>query len=428
MKKFLIGVLAALSLNAANLHFSLHKMESGKGDTLFIIGGIHGNEPGSYFAPALFINHYKIIDGNVWVVPNLNFDSLTQNQRGIYGDMNRKFAVIKNDDKDKQIVADIKKLILEPKVDLILNLHDGHGFYRKEHKNNLFNPKAWGQAFIIDQQALAGIKYGKLDEIASKVAQKNRVVLQEDVHEFNVKNTETKDKDEAMRQSLTYFAIKNKKPAFAVETSKNISDLPTKVLYQLKSFEEFMQIMNIKYKRDFELNQKEVARLLKDYGEIEIPPLKIKLPLNDLRPAIKYFPIDAKGVVYKSQNPITAAAKSKNGYDLYNGNIKITSLSTQTYTFDDSLKEADVTADGKNSKVAIGSYLKAKNSAKITVPQGYRLNLIGYSKKGVDNESGIEAAKTAFDKNYSLDKSGKLYRAEIYKGKNFCGMIIINFE
>ena len=155
MKKFLIAALAALSLNAANLHFSLHKMESGKGDTLFIIGGIHGNEPGSYFAPALFINHYKIIDGNVWVVPNLNFDSLTQNQRGIYGDMNRKFAVIKNDDKDKQIVADIKKLILEPKVDLILNLHDGHGFYRKEHKNNLFNPKAWGQAFIIDQQALA---------------------------------------------------------------------------------------------------------------------------------------------------------------------------------------------------------------------------------------------------------------------------------
>lgn len=428
MKKFLIAALAALSLNAANLHFSLHKMESGKGDTLFIIGGIHGNEPGSYFAPALFINHYKIIDGNVWVVPNLNFDSLTQNQRGIYGDMNRKFAVIKNDDKDKQIVADIKKLILEPKVDLILNLHDGHGFYRKEHKNNLFNPKAWGQAFIIDQQALAGTKYGKLDEIASKVAQKNRVVLQEDVHEFNVKNTETKDKDEAMRQSLTYFAIKNKKPAFAVETSKNISDLPTKVLYQLKSFEEFMQIMNIKYKRDFELNQKEVANLLKDYGEIEIPPLKIKLPLGDLRPSIKYFPVDTKGVTYKSQNPIVAAAKSKNGYDIYNGNIKITSLSTQTYTFDDSLKEADVTADGKNAKVAIGSYIKAKNSAKITVPQGYRLNLIGYSKKGVDNESGIEVAKTAFDKNYSLDKSGKLYRAEIYKGKNFCGMIVINFE
>ncbi|MDD3466398.1 MAG: M99 family carboxypeptidase catalytic domain-containing protein, partial [Campylobacterales bacterium] len=257
MKKILLAAIAAVSLSAANLHFTLHKLESGKGDTLLIIGGIHGNEPGGYFAPMLFLSHYKITEGNVWVVPNLNFDSLIQNQRGIYGDMNRKFSVIKNDDKDKQIVEDIKKIMLEPSVSLILNLHDGHGFYRPVAKNDLFNPKAWGQAFIIDQQALGGAKYGNLADIASKVTKKNNVVLQEDVHEFNVKNTETKEKDEAMRQSLTFFAIKNKKPAMAVETSKNISDVPTKVLYQLKSMEEFMQIMNIKYKRDFELNQKE---------------------------------------------------------------------------------------------------------------------------------------------------------------------------
>lgn len=428
LKKILLFVSVAISLFAANLHFTLHKMESGKGDTLLIIGGIHGNEPGSYFAPAIFINHYKIIDGNVWVVPNLNFDSIIQNQRGVYGDMNRKFATIKSDDKDRQIVADIKKLILEPKVNLILNLHDGHGFYRKEHQNSLFNPQAWGQAFIIDQQALAGTKYGKLDEIASKVAQKNRVVLQEDVHEFNVKNTETRDKDEAMKQSLTYFAIQNKKPAFAVETSKNISDLPTKVLYQLKSFEEFMQIMNIKYKRDFELNLKNVGEILKDYGEIEIPPLKIKLPLSDLRPSIKYFPADAKGVVYKSQNPIVAAVKNKSGYDIYNGNIKVTSLVTQLYSFDESLKEVEVFVDGKASKATMGSYVKVKNSIKLMVPDGYRLNLIGYSKPGVDNESGIEVAAGSFDKSYSLDKSAKLYRAEVYKQKSFCGMVVINFE
>ncbi len=428
MKKILLAAIAAVSLSAANLHFTLHKLESGKGDTLLIIGGIHGNEPGGYFAPMLFLSHYKITEGNVWVVPNLNFDSLIQNQRGIYGDMNRKFSVIKNDDKDKQIVEDIKKIMLEPSVSLILNLHDGHGFYRPVAKNDLFNPKAWGQAFIIDQQALGGAKYGNLADIASKVTKKNNVVLQEDVHEFNVKNTETKEKDEAMRQSLTFFAIKNKKPAMAVETSKNISDVPTKVLYQLKSMEEFMQIMNIKYKRDFELNQKEVARLLKDYGEIEIPPLKIKIPLSDLRPQIKYFPIDIKGVTYKSQNPLVAAVKSKSGYDIYNGNIKATSLSTQSYSFDDSLKDVEAFADGKSQKAAIGSYVKAKNSIKINVPQGYRLNLIGFSKAGVDNEAGIEVAKNAFDKSYSLDKSAKLYRAEIYKGKSFCGMVIVNFE
>jgi hypothetical protein len=95
LKKVLTAVCAAVTLFGANLHFSLHKMESGKGDTLLIIGGIHGNEPGGYFAPSLFLSRYKIEHGNVWVVPNLNFDSIVANQRGVYGDMNRKFAVIK---------------------------------------------------------------------------------------------------------------------------------------------------------------------------------------------------------------------------------------------------------------------------------------------------------------------------------------------
>jgi TATA-box binding protein (TBP) (component of TFIID and TFIIIB) len=342
--------------------------------------------------------------------------------------MNRKFAVIKKDDKDKEIVDDIKKLMLDPKVSLILNLHDGHGFYRPIPKNDLFNPKAWGQALIIDQQALAGTKYGNLAEIASKVTKNNNIVLQEDVHEFNVKDTQTKDKDEAMRQSLTYFAIQNKKPAMAVETSKNISDLPTKVLYQLKSLEEFMQLMNIKYKRDFELNLKNVTALLKEYGELEIPPHKIKLPLSDLKPSIEHFPIGAKGLVYKSQNPLVAVIKSKSGYDIYNGNIKVSSLSTQSYAFDDSLKEVEAVSDGKIQKVAIGSYLNVKNSFKINVPNDYRLNIIGFSKKGVENESGIEVTKSELDKNYSLDKSAKIYRAEIYKSKSFCGMVVVKFD
>jgi len=428
LKKLLFLFFAALSLNGANLHFTLHKLDGDKGDTLLIIGGIHGNEPGSYFAPALFINHYKITHGSVWVVPNLNFDSIIANERGVYGDMNRKFATIKGDDKDKAIVADIKKVITDKKVDLILNLHDGHGFYRKEHQNDLFNPKAWGQAFIIDQQILSGTKYGKLDEIASKVAKQNRVVLREDVHEFNVKNTQTKDKDEAMRQSLTYFAIQNKKPAFAVETSKNISDLPTKVLYQLKSFEEFMSIMGIKYKRDFELNQKAVESLLQDFGEIEIPPLRIKLPLADLKPQINYFPVEKKGIVYKSKNPIVAISQKANRVDIFNGNIKVTTLSTQSYEFCEPPKDIEIVVDGKNHKANTAESVEVQKSFKITLAKEYRLNIIGFSKKGVDNESGEEVSYSALDKNYSLDRAQKLFRAEIYKGKNFCGMIILKFK
>jgi len=190
------------------LHYSLIKKESGKeGSMLLIIGGIHGDEPGGYFAPMLLSKYYKIESGSVWIVPNLNFDSIVQNKRGINGDMNRKFAKIEPKDKDFDIVTEVKKLILNPKVDLTLNLHDGQGFYREKNIDKNFNSKAWGQATIIDQQQIHSAKFGNLAEIAKKVNQETNVGLIEDVHEFNVKNTNTKTQDKAMQQSLTYFSI-----------------------------------------------------------------------------------------------------------------------------------------------------------------------------------------------------------------------------
>ena len=46
-------------------------------NTLLIIGGIHGDEPGGYFAPAVLEKYYKIKSGNLWIIPNLNVDSIT---------------------------------------------------------------------------------------------------------------------------------------------------------------------------------------------------------------------------------------------------------------------------------------------------------------------------------------------------------------
>ena len=429
LKKLLVLVSASVVCFSANLHYSLHKLETNKGgDTLLIIGGIHGNEPGGYFAPMLFIKHYKIENGNVWVVPNLNFDSIVANQRGIYGDMNRKFALIKTTDKDYKIVEDIKKLMLEPNVKLILNLHDGHGFYRKYYKNGIFNPQAWGQACIIDQNALGCVKYGNLAEIASRVSQKNNVLLEEDVHEFNVKNTETKEKDQAMRQSLTYFAVQNKKPAMAVETSKNITDVPTKVLYQLKSIEEFMCIMGIKFKRDFELNKPEIERLLKENGNVIFSNSNSILPLDDIKEKINFFPVSQAKPSFSSDNPLVATLPSKNQMSIYNGNNKLVSVQVSPLDIDNSLAQTDIIADGKQQRVKLASVVNIKNSVKIKAPDGYRVNIIGFSRSGVINENDIEVTKAVIDKNYSVDKSATAFRVEFYRGKSYCGNIIIKFE
>lgn len=431
MKKVFLGFCFLLSTYAfsANLHYSLIKKESGKeGSTLLIVGGIHGDEPGGYFAPMLLARHYKIESGNLWVVPNLNFDSIVKNSRGINGDMNRKFAKIETKDKDFDIVTEIKKLILHPKVDLTLNLHDGQGFYRDRQIDKNFNPKAWGQATIIDQQQIASAKYGNLAEIAKKVNQETNVELIEDVHEFNVKNTNTKSQDKAMQQSLTYFSITNNKPAFAIETSKNITDLSHKVFYQLKTIEKFMNVMNIKFSRSFELSEENIKKLLSDDGMLEIPPTKITMDLANLKTYIKFFPMSKDKLVYNSNNPLVAVIKDKDEYKIMNGNILVSTLKPDFIEFEHSLNDVGLILDGKKTTAKIGSLISAKNSFQIDPINGYRINIIGYSKSGIVSEGGIKVEPKDFIKSYAIDKDETTYMVHFYKDKKFCGMVNIKFE
>lgn len=431
MKKVFLGLGLLLSTYAfsANLHYSLIKKESGKeGSTLLIVGGIHGDEPGGYFAPMLLARYYKIESGNLWVVPNLNFDSIVKNSRGINGDMNRKFAKIEPKDKDFDTVAEVKKLILNPKVDLTLNLHDGQGFYRDKQIDKNFNPRAWGQATIIDQQQIPNAKYGNLGEIATKVNQETNVGLIEDVHEFNVKNTNTKAQDKAMQQSLTYFAITNNKPAFAIETSKNITDLSQKVFYQLKTIEKFMNVMNIKYSRSFELSQENIKKLLTDDGMLEIPPTKITMDLSTLKTHIKFFPMSKDKLVYSSNNPLIAVIKDKDDYKIMNGNTVVSTLKPDYIEFEHSLNDVSFIIDGKKTTAKIGSLISAKNSFQVDPINGYRINIIGFSKQGVVSEGGIKVEPKDFIKSYAIDKDETTYMVHFYKDKKFCGMVNIKFE
>ena len=120
MKLVFVFFLLFVNLFAANKEFSLYKKDaSQKSNTLLIIGGIHGDEPGGYFAPAFFEKHYKIKKGSVWTVPSVNIDSMVANARGIYKDMNRKFSKIDKKDEDYANIQKIKKLITDKKVDLI---------------------------------------------------------------------------------------------------------------------------------------------------------------------------------------------------------------------------------------------------------------------------------------------------------------------
>ncbi|MEV9498558.1 M99 family carboxypeptidase catalytic domain-containing protein [Aliarcobacter butzleri] len=431
MKFIVVFLLLVINLFAVtNRDFSIYKKESQTpSHTLLIIGGIHGDEPGAYFAPAFFEKYYKITKGSVWVIPNINGDSIIANQRGIYNDMNRKFSVIEKDDPDYFIIERVKKIILDKKVDLILNLHDGHGFYRETHENAIFNPKAWGQATIIDQDKINGLdKFGDLDKIATQVKNNlNKDKLFQEFHSFGVKNTQTKFKDEQMQLSLTYFAITNNKPAFAIETSKNITDLTEKVIYQLKSIEEFMKIMDIEFQRDFDINNyEEVKKRLFDFGEVKINE-NIAFDLSDSRKILRFVPLKKENNEFKFENSLGATKLVDNKYEVYIGNINVTNLFPQVFDIKEYKDSIKIEVDGKVINTKLGEVIDVKNSFKIVKNDFFRVNVIGFSKTGVDSEDDILLKKSDMVDSFSIDTNNKQYRVEFYKDNNFYGMITINF-
>ncbi len=411
-------ILSFLSLQANILHFKKYIFNGKKdGDTLLVIGGIHGNEPGGYFAPSILIQHYKILKGNLIVIPNLNFDSDIRNIRGYYGDMNRKFAHISQKDPDYKIVRDVKRIILSKKVDLVLNLHDGHGFYRPKWQNVIFNPKAWGQALIIDQRNIKTPKYYNLEKICKKITTSINNSIFKKKHIFGIKNTKTKFHDEQMRLSLTYFAITHNKPALAIETSKNIKDLTKKVYYQLLTIEEFMKIMGIKYKRDFKLDEKTLKNILSLYGYVTIND-RVKLDLNRVKNNLKYFPIKRSSNRFIFSHPLGAAIRSGRFYYVKIGNKNITKIKGEYFKFSKAHPVLKIKTDHKMIDITDALEASVNESFKIIAPKDIRVNVIGFTSRRYKNEANIWIKLKQIDKRYSIYKNSKVFRVEFYDKYN----------
>ena len=425
---FLFIFLFLVSVLHADIQI-IKKENSDSNTTLLVIGGIHGNEPGSYFAASLLATHYDIQSKNLWIIPNLNKDSIMANKRGIYGDMNRKFSIIKKNDKDKDIIQSVKKLILAKQVSLVLNLHDGHGFYRKEFQGNIFNPNAWGQTCVIDQCKLdENQPFGNLNQIASTVKENLNQNLIKEHHAFDVRNTKTKFDDEQMQLSLTYFAVTNNKPAFAIESSKNLSSLSQKVYYQLLAIEGFMDVMDIKYKKKFEFNEKSIAQIIKKYGTIKINS-NISLDLSTIKKSLSFIPIKSKSNEFIFSNPLGNIKQKKGKFVVYIGNKKITTLKPQYFKIAKTCPDKiQVEVDGEMISIDKATEFSVKDDFKIIQDDNIRVNVIGFTKKRISNESGIKIQYKALNKKFSIDRHHKKYRIEFYNETQFCSMSVVHFK
>lgn len=424
-----LSVVLFTTILSANTHFDFDLIKKGKDDnnTLLVVGGIQGDEPGGFLSASLLATHYEVTKGSVWIVPNLNFYSIIKRSRGPYGDMNRKFASLSKNDPEYETVQRIKGYIKDERVKLVVNLHDGSGFYRPKYIDKSHSPHRWGQCSIIDQKNVNVKIYGNLEEISSKVVSHVNSNLMNKEHRYHVHNTKTKEGDKEMEKTLTYFAINNGKAAFGNEASKS---LPThkRVYYHLLALEKYMDIMGIEYKRKFKLNSKGVYAAINDDIYISMYDEKIKLPLNKIRGYLKYFPIKKDKVVnFKTNNPLLMIVKRGNIYSIHYGNRRLSQLKADYQDYDEKNCCVKLLVDGVLKDVEFGSIVDVSKDFLVKHNENFRVNVIGYTNaKKV--ETGVNINKKQISKNFSIDKKGEIYRVEYYSDDKFAGMVLVKFK
>lgn len=425
----IFGATPEKALCRGNLDHSLHKLDSGvPGPILFIVGGIQGDEPGGFNAASLIVSHYHIKRGQVWVVPNLNFLSIIKRSRGVYGDMNRKFSLLRENDPDYHAIAKIKSLILDPQVSLVLNLHDGSGFYRPVHIDGLHNPRRWGQSVIVDQESIDAPMYGNLGDIARRVAADVNRHLYKPQHIYYVKNTETRLGDKEMEKTLTYFAIQHNKPAFGLETSKSFST-QVRAYYHLHLIESFMRYMGIEYDRPFRLTANDVSRVIEENLALSLCDNRIFLSLENVRKRLRFIPVrEGDTLNFTPSNPLVTVVNRGKSYDVFYGNRRLTSIQPQYFNYDDTVSEVSMQVDGREKTIPFGEMVGVEESFSVNPMDGCRVNVIGFTKKGLKNEHSVSIARKDIQKPYSVDKNGAIFRIEVYRGKKFAGMVLVNFE
>lgn len=255
----LILILFALPAEAKKVHsvffegtdYELHVYKvfgKEKGKTILLIGGIQGDEPGGFLSADLYAD-MALAKGNLIVVPRANFHSILLNQRQVNEDMNRKFADNSKPNYEARVVGILKGLIAES--DLLLNLHDGSGFFSETWIDDQRNPKRYGQSIIADcdnYKRKDGETIIRLGDMARSVATEINKRIASKEHYFSFNNHDTASQDsihKVQRKSATYYALTRCEiPAFGVETSKTLP-LELKIRHHVYAINAFMEALEV---------------------------------------------------------------------------------------------------------------------------------------------------------------------------------------
>ena len=121
--------------------------------------------------------------------------------------------------------------------------------------------------------------------------------------------------------------------------------------------------------------------------------------------------------------------KSSQGYSLYIGNERVTSLQVQQFPTAECHSSVEMLIDEKSRSLPFGSVVNVTDSF-LVLPSDdeRRVNIIGFSRRGIKDESGTKVALSDLVPRYSIDESNSIFRVELYKKDGFCGMILVQFN
>lgn len=226
--------------------YKIHGSKPGK--TLMLIGGIQGDEPGGFLAADLYAD-FALEKGNMIVVPRANFPSILKQARQVNEDMNRRFAADNDVSYEDRVVKILKKLIGES--DLLLNLHEGSGFYSPKWVSQQKNPSRFGQSIIADTSVFRDSKNGitiNLKSMAERVIEGVNKRIKDTSHHFHFNDHRTCETDsinKEQRKSATFYALYTcGVPAFGVESAKSLP-LEQKVRQHVFAVNGFMDLLGI---------------------------------------------------------------------------------------------------------------------------------------------------------------------------------------
>ena len=135
-----------------------------QGPAVLVLGGVHGNEPGSWLATEE-IADWQPVRGSLIVIPRANIVATRVGERTLpeLGDLNRLYPGLDNAELPmSRMAAQIVEAAQRYRVSLVLDLHESWGFYVERGSNS-------GTAFL--GQTITGGPGGDGEPVATRIAE-----------------------------------------------------------------------------------------------------------------------------------------------------------------------------------------------------------------------------------------------------------------